>query len=70
VPVATSAGRATTALLFRRDAVDEVDDWAGEIEGLGRSSILWIDLERPDEGALRELVETLDLNGRSAEALT
>jgi magnesium transporter len=58
-----------TALLFDRDAVDEVEDWASRLDRLGRSSILWIDLERPDETELRELAEELGLSSESANRL-
>lgn len=49
------------ALLFEREAVDEVDDWAERLPTLRGSSILWIDLEHPDEKEIRSLVEQLDL---------
>ena len=58
-----------TALLFDRDAVDEVEDWTSRLGRLGRSSILWIDLERPDETELQELAEELELSSESAERL-
>jgi magnesium transporter len=58
-----------TALLFDRDAVDEVEDWTSHLGRLGRSSILWIDLERPDETELQELAEELELTSESAERL-
>ena len=50
-----------TALLFERDDAEEVDDWPPDIQGLGRSSILWIDLERLEDGQLDELREALAL---------
>ena len=37
-----------TALLFDRDRVDEVDDWTDSLPRVGRSAILWIDLEKRD----------------------
>jgi magnesium transporter len=58
-----------TALLFDRDQVEEVEDWPGVVGSLGRSSILWVDLERPDEDGIRQLVEGLDLHERTAERL-
>jgi magnesium transporter len=70
VAVATTSAAGATALLFRRHAVVEVDDWARELDGLGRSSILWIDLERPDEAELGKLAETLELDEGSVRALT
>lgn len=58
-----------TALLFERDRVDEVDDWAHELERLGRKSILWIDLESPDREQIAELVEELELARETRERL-
>jgi magnesium transporter len=58
-----------TALLFERDKVDEVDDWASSLSQLGRSSILWIDLERPDESEVRALAEELELSAQSTDRL-
>ncbi len=57
------------ALLFERDDVEEVDDWAERIPRLGRSSILWIDLERPEPDEIRRLVDQLDLSEASAQHL-
>jgi magnesium/cobalt transport protein CorA len=59
----------TTALLFDRDEVEELDDWAAEVNGLRRSSILWIDLQRPDENAIGELADALGLHPHSVERL-
>jgi magnesium transporter len=58
-----------TALLFERDDVGEVEDWAERIPKLRGTSILWIDLERPDEKEVRSLVEQLDLSEESARQL-
>jgi Mg2+ and Co2+ transporter CorA len=60
----------THALLFDREDVAEVDDWAEQIPRLRRSSILWIDLERPGEDEIRSLVEQLELSEESARQLT
>ncbi|MGH3079181.1 MAG: magnesium transporter CorA family protein [Gaiellaceae bacterium] len=60
---------AATALLFDRDAVEEVEDWSERLGGLGRSSILWIDLKRPDEGQIREVADALELAKTSAGRL-
>ena len=38
-----------TALLFDRDRVDEVDDWTAPLPRIGRSALLWVDLERPSD---------------------
>ena len=48
-----------TALLFDRDRVDEVADWTDSLPKVGRSAILWIDLENPDEDEIAHLVDTL-----------
>jgi magnesium transporter len=54
-------GGATSALLFDRDEVEELDDWRQAVGRLGKRTILWIDLERPDEEAIRILVTELGL---------
>jgi magnesium transporter len=59
----------TTALLFDRDQVDEVEDWTRQVDNLSRRSILWIDRDRGDRGQLDEAVEGLELHGASAERL-
>jgi magnesium transporter len=51
-----------TALLFDRDQVDEVEDWTECVDRLGRRSILWIDLDRPDAQEIDEVVERLELS--------
>jgi Mg2+ and Co2+ transporter CorA len=50
-----------TALIFDRDRVDEVDDWKGPLPRIGRSALLWVDLERPSEKEIARLVATFDL---------
>ena len=50
-----------TALLFDRDEVSQVEDWDEGLPRLGRSALLWIDLERPDDGELDRLGQALDL---------
>ena len=59
-----------TALLFERDAVEEIDDWRECFPRLGRSSVLWIDLERPDGDEIDRLAELIDLRPESVSALT
>ena len=59
-----------TALLFERDAVNELDDWTDGVPRLGRSSVLWVDLERPDEAEVEHLAQKLDLSSESAARLT
>jgi Mg2+ and Co2+ transporter CorA len=56
------------ALLFERDAVEEVD-WAEGIPRLGRSSVLWVDLERPSDEELRHLGDALELQEDSLRDL-
>ena len=58
-----------TALLFDREQVEEVEDWTDRVDRLGRTSILWVDLERPDEAAVDEVVESLGLHAESADRL-
>jgi magnesium transporter len=57
----------SSALLFERHAVDEIDDWREGVPRLGRSSMLWIDLEQPGEEEIRRLVELLELTGLRTE---
>jgi magnesium/cobalt transport protein CorA len=58
-----------TALLYERDAVDEIADWTEGVPRLGRSSVLWIDLEQPDEAEVERLAELLDLGRVNASEL-
>jgi len=51
----------STALLFEHHEVDEVD-WSGSLPRLGRSAVLWIDLEAPDERELERLADVLELD--------
>ena len=60
----------TQALLFERDAVAEVDRWDEGLPRLGRSSVLWIDFERPTRDELERLAELLQLEGRTFERLS
>lgn len=60
----------TSALLFERDEVEEVENWQERIPRIGRSSILWIDLEEPSQQELRRLVEQLDLTKESHSQIT
>lgn len=57
-----------TALLFEREQVDEIDDWASRVHNLGRDSILWVDLDRSKE-QLDEAMESLDLAPACRERL-
>jgi magnesium transporter len=57
-----------TALLFERNPVAEVE-WADELPRIGRSAILWIDLEDPSEAELRNLVDVFDLADDAADGI-
>jgi magnesium/cobalt transport protein CorA len=59
-----------TALLFERDAVEEIEDWDDSLPRLGRSSVLWIDLERPDTDEIERLAHLLELRPKSVHRLT
>ena len=59
----------TDALLFRKDEVEEVDAWPEHVGRLGKSTLLWIDLERPDEDAVERLAEALGLEAESLRRL-
>lgn len=50
-----------TALLFDRDRVQEVANWTNGLPRIGRSAILWIDLEHPPAETLDDLAAELDL---------
>jgi magnesium transporter len=70
MPSAVAEGESrVSALLFEGDEVEEVDDWRGRLGSLGRSSILWIDLETPSEDEVAELADALELDGKSVERL-
>lgn len=58
-----------TALLFDRDRVDEVDDWTDSLPKVGRSAILWIDLEKPDADDIQHVVDAFDLEAGTAKDL-
>jgi magnesium transporter len=57
------------ALLFERDRVEQVTDWASRLDDLGRSSILWIDVDEHDEHRLRETAAALGLARQSLQRL-
>ena len=59
----------TSALLFERDRVDEVDDWSHAVDHVGRKSILWIDVGRSDTDELGRLAELLELDAETASRL-
>ena len=59
-----------TALLFERDTVEEVEDWSDCFPRLGRSAVLWIDLERPDRNEIDRLAALLELRPDSVRELT
>ena len=58
-----------TALLFDRDAVEVLDDWRERLPRLRRSSVLWIDLDDPDEDEVRSLVADLELDEETERRL-
>jgi magnesium transporter len=57
-----------TALLFDRDRVDEVD-WTDSVPKVGRSALLWIDLEKPTDEDVENLVDAFDLERGTADDL-
>jgi magnesium transporter len=57
-----------TALLFDRDRVDEVD-WTGSVPKVGRSALLWIDLEKPTDEDIENLVDAFELERDTADDL-
>jgi magnesium transporter len=59
----------TTALLFERDQVDEVENWTERLHRLGRKSILWIDLDERDRRRLETVVSSLELDRVTAARL-
>jgi magnesium transporter len=59
----------TTALLFDRHAVEEIEDWTEQVPRLGRSSVLWIDLEGPSESDIADVADRLDLGDETRRRL-
>ena len=57
-----------TALLFDRDRVADVD-WTVSLPRIGRSALLWIDLEQPTDEDLGALVDVLGIDSDTAEAI-
>jgi magnesium transporter len=57
------------ALLFREHEVEEVDGWRAQLDHLGKSSLLWIDLERPGDDEVDRLAEALELEDSSVRRL-
>ena len=58
-----------TALLFDRDEAAEVDDWQERLPRIGRSAILWLDLEGRDEEQIADLADELELGSTSRTQL-
>lgn len=58
-----------TALLFDRDQVDALEDWQERLPRIGRSAVLWVDVDRRDEGQIRSLVEVLGLSEETEQRL-
>jgi magnesium/cobalt transport protein CorA len=65
----TGTDSMATALLFDRDRVDEVDDWTSSLPRVGRSAILWIDLEKPTDEDFAHLIDAFDLESETADDL-
>ena len=59
-----------TALLFDRERVDELERWQDHLPRLRGSSILWIDLESPDDEQLDDLADELELTRDSRRRLS
>ena len=58
-----------TALLFDRDEAEHVDNWESLVDRLGRKSLLWIDLSRPDDKELDNLQQAFELAEESRHRL-
>jgi Mg2+ and Co2+ transporter CorA len=58
-----------TVLLFDRNRVDEVDDWTPRLPRIGRSALLWIDLESPSDEEIAHLMDTFDVTSATMTAL-
>jgi magnesium transporter len=56
------------ALLFAKDDVEEVEDWP-DVQDLGRSEILWIDLDHRDPEQADELSKALALEAETRARL-
>jgi magnesium transporter len=56
-------------LLFNRDDVEEISDWPPDVRKLGRSSIMWIDLDHPVDGRLDDLADPLELTPQTRDQL-
>lgn len=59
----------TAALLFERDKVEEVEGWASRVARISRTSILWVDIDRFDDGDVPKLVDALELSQASVQRL-
>ena len=60
----------TDALLFREHEAEEIDEWPEYVRKLGKSTLLWIDLERPGDEEIARLGEALELADESLSHLT
>jgi magnesium transporter len=56
-------------LLFNGDEVEDVADWPPDVHSLGRSSILWIDIDHPLDGRAEELARPLELTRETRDQL-
>ena len=57
------------AVLFREHEVEELEDWPECVDQLGKSTLLWVDLEHPDADQLERLADGLDLDPKSVRRL-
>ena len=58
------------AVLFDRDRAEQVDDWESLVGRLGRKSLLWVDLSRPNERELDDLAKSFELTTESHARLS
>ena len=49
------------AYLFDKRRGESVEDWAGSLQGLSKSQVLWIDMQDASQEQAAEVLETLDL---------
>ena len=49
------------AYLFDKRRGESVEDWAGSLQGLSKSQVLWIDLQDASQEQAAEVLETLEL---------
>ena len=57
------------AILFDRDQVERLDDLADRPRRLGRSKLLWVDVDRDSEESAKAVAEVFGLDTRTEECL-